>query len=256
MFWIFVFLNDGPVEVIKTKIQNMRRGDRQAPQSAGSADTNAPKSETPVEEQPKPQDQNAAANSNAPSSTSVNSPSAAPDANAGTNAGNSPQNVTAATGNQTPAGQKTAPLAQSSSVNGAQPAAGQNASQRKATLLASTSNAAPAPLPDVAQPAAQKPKSKPQAAPEDDEEVAVKKVIPGGEDLDKANNASDSAAAAAAESLALFALSRSMPATRLPLRHGCGRQPPRAIPTRRYGWPTCTSKATACRTIANRRWFC
>jgi len=190
--------NDGPVEVIKMKIQNMRRGDSQAPQSAGSVDTNAPKPEIPVEAQPKPQDQNAAANSNAPSSTSANSPSATPDANAGTTAGNSPQNVTAATGNQTPAGQNTAPPAQSSSVNGAQPAAGQNATQRKATLPASTSNAAPAPVaPDVAQPAAQKPKPKPQAAPEDNEEATVKKVIPGGEELDKASMASDSAAAAA-----------------------------------------------------------
>ena len=188
--------NDGPVEVIKMKIQHMWRGGSQAPQSAGSADTSASKQEMQVQEQPKPQVQgeNAAANPSAPSSTSVNGSSLAPETNAGAKAGNPPQNITAAIGNQPPAGQKTAPRAQSGSVNGAQPAAGQNAAQRKPTP-ANTSNAVSAPVaPDVAQPAAEKAKPKTQAAQEDDQEVTV---VPGEEEMAKAKNASDGAAAAA-----------------------------------------------------------
>src|SRR5208337_4012881 len=116
------------VEVITMKIQNMRRSSTQSPQPAGPADTNASRQEIQVPEQPNPklQDQNAAANPNAPNSTGVNGPSAAPDANAGTNAANPPQNIPATTGNQTSAGQKKGPPAQFASVNGAQPA-GQNA---------------------------------------------------------------------------------------------------------------------------------
>ncbi len=49
----------------------------------------------------------------------------------------------------------------------------------------------------MTQAATETPKPRPQPAPDNNEQSAVKPVVPGGEELGKANNASDSSAAAA-----------------------------------------------------------
>lgn len=189
--------NDGPVEVIKMRIQNMRGDDTPAPQSAATADTKAAEQEMQVQEQPKAQmpDQNAAANPNVAGSTSANGRALTPETTAGTHAGNPPQNITPATGDQPSAAHKAVPPAQGPSVNGSQSAAEHNASKQKATPPASASNSGPAPAAsDVGQPATEKAKPGTQAGQRDDDEVAV---VPGEEEMAKAKNASDSAAAAA-----------------------------------------------------------
>src|SRR5271165_3431980 len=190
--------NDGPLEVITMKIRDITHSNNQAPQPA--TETNPSKPEMQAEVQPKPQeqDQNAAANPSVPTSTSVNSTPAAPDANAGANAAKPPQKTTAATGDQPRGGQEVAKPTPSSSVNGAQKATGQKATQPRPTPPTNTPKSATAnETEDAAPNPAEKPKPKPRAAQEGDEEAPVEKIVPGEEEMAKANNASDSAAAAA-----------------------------------------------------------
>ena len=192
--------NDGPVEVVKTKFRGLMSRYSSPPQSADSADANAARPVMQAEEQPKSlaQDQAATANPNAPGATSTNSAPAASDANAGTGAASPLQSTTLPAGNPLPAGQKTAAPVPSSSVNGTSAATGQKTSSPKPTPPASTAKVAIASeANDIARPATEKPKPKLQTAQEDDQEVIVKKIVPGEDELTKANNASDSVAAAA-----------------------------------------------------------
>jgi len=185
--------NDGPLEVITMKIHDITHTDSQAPQP--SAETNSSKPEMQAEVQPKPQaqDQNAAAS---PSVPSVNSIRAAPDTNAASPP--QPQNTAAATGNHPRAGQEAAKPRPSPSVNGAQTATGQKATQSRPTPPSNTPKSVTATeTPDVAPNPSGKTKPKPRAAQEGDEEVPAEKSVPGQEEMAKAKNASDSAAAAA-----------------------------------------------------------
>ena len=186
--------NDGPLEVITMKIREITHRNSQAPQSAAETSPSTPERQAEVQPKPQAQDQNAAASPSVPSSASVNSPPAAPDANAA----KPPQKTTVAAANQLQARQETAQLAPSSSVNGAKTAAGQKATQPRPTPPSNTPKSATATeTADVAASPAEKPKAKPRAAQEGDEEVPVEKSVPGEEEMAKANNASDSAAAAA-----------------------------------------------------------
>jgi hypothetical protein len=187
--------NDGPLEVIMLKIRDIVHNNSQAPQPAVAADSNASKAEMHAEGRPKPQEQNAVASPSVPSSTGVKSPPAAPDANAGANAAKPPIKTTTVTANQPRAGEAAAKPTSSPSVNGARTAPGQKASQSKPSLPPNAASATE--TTDVAANPAEKPKPKPRAAQEGDEEVPVEKVVPGEEEMVKANNASDSAAAAA-----------------------------------------------------------
>ncbi len=187
--------NSGPVEVIKMKFRSMRHGNNQSTQSTGSADTNHSTPEVQIEDQPKPQDQNPAVNLNGQGSASASNLPSASDASGGTNPANSPQNTTGAIANQVPTGQESALPSQSSSLNGTQSATGQKLVQTKPTPSGNTLKTAT--TPDLLSKAPGPPKSKPEAAPGDDSQAAIKRVVPGEEELAKANDASDSAATAA-----------------------------------------------------------
>jgi len=188
--------NDGPLEVITMKLREVTHSSSEAPQPAGPADSNASKPE--MQPKPQAQDQTAAASPSVPSSTSANSTPAAPDANAEATTEKPPQKTTAATKNQPRAGQETAQLAPSSSVKGVQTTTGQKVTQPRTTPPSNTPKSATATeTPDVAPNPAGKTKPKPRGAQEGDEEVPVEKSVPGQEEMAKANNASDSAAAAA-----------------------------------------------------------
>ncbi len=187
--------NNGPVEVIKTRLLEIKKRFN-PPQTADSTDGTSGKPAAQVgQPQSAPADQNLPANPNAPSVAPANG-SPPTDANAGNNAGSPPPNTTSPTETPLPAGQKAVSAVQSSSVTGTQAATDQKADQPKPAALA-PAKVAKAEAAGVTQTAAEKPKPKPQPAQGDNEESAVKKLVPGAEELDKANNASDAAAAAA-----------------------------------------------------------
>jgi hypothetical protein len=190
--------NDGPVEIITMKIREIGHSNSQAPQPAGAADSSISKPTTQVEVTPTPQaqDQNAAASPSVPSSTSANSTPAALDAHAGANAARPPQKTTAATANQPRAGQEAAKPAPSSSAREAQTPTGQKTAQSRKTPLPNTPKAATETA-DAAANKAEEPKPKLRSAQEGGEEAPTEKSVPGEEEMAKANNASDSAAAAA-----------------------------------------------------------
>jgi zinc-ribbon domain/Sel1 repeat len=191
--------NAGPVEVVKVKLRDLISRYNSPPPSPNSADANAAKPSIQVEEQPKSQTQEQnPANLNAPSATSTNPPPAASDANAGTSAATSQQNTTHAAGTQVTARQKTPAPVTSSADTGMPAASGQKPAQPRLTSPPETAKAETPPRPtDGAQPATETPKPTSPTAQEADQDVPVRKVVPGAEEIAKANNASDSAAAAA-----------------------------------------------------------
>jgi TPR repeat protein len=191
--------NSGPVEVLKMKLRNVWRGDSPAPQAAGSAEVSVARPVTQVDQQPKPQDQdqNPSSSPNAPSAAMPNKP-AASDANPAANATNSQQSAPTVSESPAPAGQKVASPIPSASVSGSQTASTQKTVQPEATLPSNSSKVATSSEPtDVAQTETSKPKPKPPAAQKEDQQATVKKTAPGEEELAKANDASDAAAAAA-----------------------------------------------------------
>ena len=191
--------NAGPVEVVKVKLRDLIGRYNSPPPSPNSADANAAKPAMQVEEQPKSQTQEQnPASLNAPSATSTNPPPAASDANAGTSAATSQQNTTPPAGTQMPAVQKTPAPVTSSADTGMPAASRQKAAQPTPTSPVETAKANTASdAADVVQPTAEGPKPKLPTAQEANQEVPVKKAIPGADEVVKANNASDSAAAAA-----------------------------------------------------------
>ncbi len=190
--------NTGPVEVVKVKLREMMGGHNSPPSSPGSTDTEAAKPAMQVEEQTKSQRQEqASASLNAPSAASTNAP-AASDANTGSGAATSQPNTTPPAGTRASSGQKPAAAVPHSSPTGAQAASGQKTAPPKPTPAPETAKADTAPITaDVPQPTTETPQPKPSTVPETDPDVPVKKVVPGAEEVVKANNASDSVAAAA-----------------------------------------------------------
>jgi TPR repeat protein len=162
---------NGPVEVIKTKIRDLRHqnaeGSADNSGTTGTSDNNA-KPEMQVQTQPKPSSQNQMTPAN------------------GTNAGAATASPSTAsgTGSQVPAVAKT-PAKQTATAQNTQAGSSANSAGSQTT--------ANPPRP-TSQPAAEKPKP---AASGDNQEVTEKQSAPGAEEMTKARNASDSAAAAA-----------------------------------------------------------
>jgi len=214
--------NNGPVEVIKMKMRGMAPNgsleiieakmrslahrmvaENASPEPASPATSSdaASKPEMQVES-PKLRNQNPAANPVASTQAQANDAATVPDTNAATTPpANSAPVATGPTGNQTAAGQSAAAPVQNPAPNASGTSAEQNAAPAAKTVTATTavdkSKSAGPPQPgSAATPTVGKPKPSPQAA-DDGEEVVVKKIIPGADELAKANSASDSAAEAA-----------------------------------------------------------
>src|SRR5664280_455724 len=195
--------NNGPVEVIKTKMWNLTHNKPAESASAESASPathsdSASKPEMQVEPPSNPPKQNPPAST----ATSAAAKGAAncPNTNAATTPVVSSARVTPApTGNKPAAGQPPATPPQSPAPNATRTPAGQNAAAAKTAtttppmdkskLIGSPRSGS------AATPTADKAKPSPPAA-DDSEEAVAKKIIPGAEEMAKANNASDSAAEA------------------------------------------------------------
>jgi hypothetical protein len=174
------------VEAIKTKMRSL---------AYGQATDNASGESASPGTKPKSQKRNPPA-SDAASTQAQNAPTV-PNTEAATTPPASSEPVTSAsTGNVPVAGQSTATPAQNPAVEAAGTPAGQNTATAKTTPPAvDKSKLIGSPqLGSAATVGRAKPS--PQAA-DDGEEVVVKKMMPGAEEMTKANNASDSAAAAA-----------------------------------------------------------
>ncbi|MGB8887540.1 MAG: hypothetical protein WCC87_12505 [Candidatus Korobacteraceae bacterium] len=182
---------NGPVEIIKTKIRDLRQqnsspaGSEPAAQPSGSENNAKPEMQVQDQSKPPAQDQAAAAGSPATSSaSSTNATAAAPN-------GAAPASTTPATTpakNQAPAGQKPDVAPKQTTASGDTPSAtGEN--QTAAKVAKSNSSQ------EVPQPAAEKPK--PTSAATDKADVTAQQTTPGAEEVAKAKNASDSAAQAA-----------------------------------------------------------
>jgi len=158
-----------PVEGIKAKLQNAWRSYKRASETSGTSAPKTPKALAPVEDQPKPQPQGGPASSNPPSASSTeksaSSDTSPQETNPKTTQSENPQN----TAEREPA-RPDVPnrVAQPISSGGTEATPAKNASQPLTRSKASSDTPAPA-----------------------------IKSAPGAEELAKANNASDSAAAAA-----------------------------------------------------------
>ena len=188
---------NGPVEIIKKKIrdwkhQNPSQGSSESAAPASSSDSSA-KPEMQVQDQSKPAPQDQATAASGPATSIANSTSAAttPETNAATPA------LTASaktpTGSQVPAvGQgPPAPLKPTPAPRDTQAAAGENAAVNQTPEGASKPASSQEALPT----AVEKPKATPPAT--DNQEAPVKQATLGADEMAKAKNASDSAAAAA-----------------------------------------------------------
>jgi len=185
--------DNGPVEVIKAKVRNWKNGgpSQLADQPAENASTdNNTKPDMQVQEQPKPQQQNQAANSarnpSASSNTRTSSPATA-----------SPSAAQPAVTTVTPAASKTPPpkTVQSATVVPPKAPATQNASATGTPKSGPNSPASANPKPTTTtQAAATKPKLARQDQGSNDDTAAAKS---GADELSKAKSASDSAAEAA-----------------------------------------------------------
>ncbi len=196
--------NTGPVEVVKVKLRELMGRYNSPPPSPNSTDANAAKPAMQVEEQPKSQTQEpSSSNLTTPAATSVTATPATADANAGAGAATSQPNTAPPAGTQLPAAQKTPAPVSSSAETGMPAASAQKVAPPKPTPSPETAKAGSAPsTADVNEPAPEKnapEKTKPQPPTEQEanQDAPVKKALPGAEEVAKANNASDSAAAAA-----------------------------------------------------------
>ncbi len=182
---------NGPVEVIRTKMRDLTHQNPSpaAADNAGAAGTNdgGAKPDMQVQDQAKPNAQNQAPTSGAASST-ASSNNATPATQSNGSAAVSATGPKTAAGSQVSDVQKTlGPPTQGFEPRGTQAGSGEN--------TAATQTAAVAPKAATAQPTA--PKPKPTAAETENQDAAGKQTTPGADEMAKANNASDSAAAAA-----------------------------------------------------------
>ena len=190
--------SNAPFEMIKAKVRSLAHGvmGGNAGSQAAPDSTSKPGMQVAAS---KPRNQNSAAPASTPPATDGVSVS-------GTNAVAAPpaSSAPAATvppGNQPVAAPSAAAAAPNPGLNAGGTSAEQNAAPAAktsaATTVADKSKSAGSPQPPAATaPTAGKPKPSPPAA-DDDEEVVVRKINPGAEELAKADNASDSAAEAA-----------------------------------------------------------
>jgi hypothetical protein len=192
---------NGPLEIIKAKMRSLAHGMAAENASPGPASDSASKPEMKVES-PKPRSQNPAANAATSPQAQANDVAPVPDTDAATTTPASSAPVTTApAGNQRAAGQSAAAPPQNPVLNASATPAEPNAAAAAKTTTTTTavdkskSTGSPQPGPS-ATPTAGKAKPSPPAA-DDGEEVIARKIIPGAEELAKANNASDSAAEAA-----------------------------------------------------------
>lgn len=203
-----------PLEIIKAKMRSLVHGvaaqiASPAPASPATSSDAASKPEMKVEPPPKPQNQNASATPATSSQAPANDAATATDTDthkdksaATTPPASSAPVTTVPAANQPAAGQPAAAApAQNPEPNaGGTPAEPRAAAAAKTTTTMaavdkSKSTASPQPRPATAL-AVGKPKPT-RPATDDDEEVVVRKIVPGADELAKANNASDSAAEAA-----------------------------------------------------------
>ncbi len=192
---------NGSLEIIKAKMRSLAHGMVALNASPEPASNSASKPKMQVES-PKPRSQNPAATPATSPQAQANDTATVPDTNAATTTPASSAPVaTGSTGNQPAAGQSAAAPPQNRAPNASGTAAEPNAAAAaKTTTTTPTVDkpklaGSPQPGPAAA-PTAGKPKPSPPAA-DDGEEVVVRKIIPGADELAKANNASDSAAEAA-----------------------------------------------------------
>jgi hypothetical protein len=192
---------NGSLEIVKAKMRSLAHDMVALNASPEPASNSASKPEMKVES-PKPRSQNPAATPATSPQAQANDAASVPDTNAATTTpGSSAPVATGSTGNQPAAGQSAGAPPQNRAPNEDRTAAEQNAAAAAKTTTATAavdkSKLAGSPQPGpAAAPAAGKPKPSPPAA-DDGEEVVVRKIIPGADELAKANNASDSAAEAA-----------------------------------------------------------
>lgn len=194
--------SNGPVEVIKMKMRSLTRGkppestSTEAAPAAATSDSSS-KPEMQVEPSPQPQSQNPTANAtSAPATTGAAS---VPTTSAATTIpGNSAPVTPSPNANQPAAGQATAKPLPNQTPNATQSNAGPNSGSKTAadTNRADASKLTGPPASSAAGSTPGKAKPSPQAA-DDDQDVVVRKIVPGTDEVAKADNASDSAAAAA-----------------------------------------------------------
>jgi hypothetical protein len=183
---------NGPVEVIRTKMRGLTHPNPSPADSnnAGASGTsdNGAKPDMQVQEQSKPNTQNQAATGSTASSTNA---MPAPQSNG--SAGASSTGPKTPAGSQPPTVQKAlGPPEQSFEPRGTQAGSGGNAAANQAPAIAPKATPSQQKAPDAI---AQKPK--PAAAATENQEVTVKQITPGADEMAKAKNASDSAATAA-----------------------------------------------------------
>ncbi len=201
--------NNGPVEVIKMKMRGMVPNGSLGmiktkmwslvhgvaaeiaspePSSPGTSSDSAAQPEMKVEPAPKPPNQNPVANAATSPQAQANDAATAHNTNpATTPPASSAPVATGPAGNQRGAGQSAAAPAQHPAVKAGETSGGPNPAAAAKTTT--TTGAA-------ATTSAGKAKPSPPAA-DDGEEVVVREIIPGADELAKANNASDAAAEAA-----------------------------------------------------------
>lgn len=195
--------NNGPVEVIKMKMRSLTRSKPAESTSTEGAPSAAPadsssKPEMQVEPSPQPQNQNPSANATTTTPTTTGAASVPATGAATTTSGSSAPVTPSPNANQPAAGQPTAKLLPNPTPNAAQTNVGANPAAKSTvdTNRADASKLTGSPVTSASAPTAGKAKPSQQAA-DDDQEVVVKKIVPGADEVAKANNASDSAAAAA-----------------------------------------------------------
>jgi len=183
-----------PLEIIKTKMRSLVHG--------MAAENASPEPASDSASKPKPRSQNPAANPATSIHAQANDAATVPSTNAATTPPVSSAPVTTGpTGNQPAAGQSAGAPPQNPAVNASATPAEQNPAAAAKTASTTTAvdkskSTGPPPPGPAATPTAGKPKPPPPAA-DGGEEAIVRKIIPGAEELAKANNASDAAAEAA-----------------------------------------------------------
>jgi Sel1 repeat len=170
-------IGNAQVEGIKNKLRNAWRSYSPAPQATGASGEDAAKPAMPVEERPQPQSQEVPRNANAPSAA-LTDKSSGPTSNPPIHAANNQQNTAPVTETQPSASQR-----KIASVPPPPSNASESASTPRATDRAKTADANPTPGAPVTQ--------------EGDSDTPARKPVPGAQEMAKAQDASDAAAAAA-----------------------------------------------------------
>jgi hypothetical protein len=191
--------NNGPLEIVKLKMRNLTHGKLAESTHADStspvtASDFASKPEMQVEAPPKPQNPNRSAST---TTSDEGKDAAVPNTNTATTPAASSGRVTPAPSANRPAAERsTGTPPQNLSPNSVGTSAGQNVAAAKSTSLGTPKLNGTQPPGLAGAATADRPKQSQRAA-DDSEEVVVKKIIPGADEMAKANNASDSAAEAA-----------------------------------------------------------